>query len=619
MDGRFAAGRSYVGKILHVDLSKMKMEPMPLNPDWVTDFIGGKGLGARYFYELQRPRTEPFSPDNHLIFMTGPLTGTIASTMSRVTVITRSPLTGAFVDSYAGGYFPAELKFAGFDGLIIRGETQSPSWLMIRDGKAELHDASSLWGKDSFDTIGAIREELHGSSRDYKIAAIGPAGENLVRFANICFDKHHFAGRGGTGAVMGSKKLKAIAVRGTMGPKALSINQDKDYGELARDIMKRVREDPAEEWAIKYGTPAVLDSSNVHGLLPTRNFQSGVYPLANEINANAMKSKILTRHISTCFSCTIGCRNETEVREGEFRGLQGEGPEYETLAMCGSNVDVGDINSIAKFNQTCSKMGIDTISTGNVIGWAMELCERGILTSKDMNGLNLRFGDVPSYLQMPEIIAYRKGIGGILAEGVKRASERIGRGSDRFAVQAKGLEYPGYDPRGSFGMALAYATSDRGACHQRAFPVASEAFGELNPFTPEHKADIVMREQIMSSVKYSLIACNFCSIDYEMIARLLTTAVQVSCTESDLIRTGKRIWTLTRLINIREGLSRNDDSVAPRMVNDPLPEGPPKGRTLTQVDFDRMLGEYYKLWGWDDNGKPTKRMLEELSLTELQH
>jgi aldehyde:ferredoxin oxidoreductase len=615
-------GRTYAGKVLSVDLTKKEIESESLDMEWAEEFIGGKGLGARYFYELQQPHANPFSPDNHLIFMTGPLTGTIASTMSRVAVITRSPLTGTFLDSYAGGYFPAELKFSGYDGIIIRGRAEEPVWISIKDGEAELHDASQIWGNDTFSTIDTILRELGETSRlpleHAKIGAIGPAGENAVRFANICFDKHHFAGRGGAGAVMGSKNLKAITVRGTKGTAALSINRERTYSEFVRELIKSdIRENPKEEWALKYGTPVTVDSSNMGGLLPVKNFQSGVYPLADEINVEAMKRRILVKHLSTCFSCAIGCRNETEVREGSFKGLHGEGPEYETLALCGSNVNIGDMNLIAKFNQGCSMMGLDTISMGNVLGWAMELFERGILTGEDTNGLDLHFGNADAYLRMPEIIARRVGIGNILAEGVMRASEKIGKGSERYALHCKGLEYPGYDPRGSFGMALAYATSDRGACHERAWPVGQEAFGSLDPFTAKGKAEIVMKEHMLKSVRWSLTACDFYAVDEKMIARLLSLALQRKYTEANIMKIGRRIWTLIRLINVREGFSRKNDQIPPRISQDPLPEGPAKGRVVPRTDFERMLSEYYELFGWDNEGKPNKDTLQELGLSTL--
>jgi len=616
-------GRAYTGQILWVNLSNRELNPTPLNMEWAHDFVGGKGLGARYFYEVQKPHTDPFASDNHLVFMTGPLTGTIASTMSRIAVITRSPLTGTFLDSYAGGYFPAELKFAGFDGLIITGKADRPVWLWIKDRSSELRDASDLWGRDTFFTIDSILQELGEPKRQTldqpKIATIGPAGENRVRFGCICFDRHHFAGRGGTGAVMGSKNLKAIAVRGTNGPSSLDANHDTAYAELIREVIKtEIRENPDNDWAIKYGTPLYVETSNEAGLIPVRNFQSGVYPLVDEIGSDAMRRKILIKHFSSCFDCAIACRNETEIREGKFAGLHGEGPEYQTLAMCGSNVDVGDIYVIAKFNQECSMMGLDTISTGNVVGWAMELYERGILTRDDTENLDLRFGNLDAYISMPEIIAYRKKIGNILAEGVMRASETIARGSERYALHVKGLEYPGYDPRGSFGMALAYATSDRGACHERAWPVSHEAFGDMGPFTTKGKAEIVISDQIERSIRWSLVACQFYSMSYAMMAKLLSAAVQSSYSSADMLDAGKRVWTLIKLINLREGFSKKDDSVPPKITLDAMPEGPAKGRLLQKANFDDMLSEYYALLGWDQEGRPTRHALKELGLQNLQ-
>ena len=397
-------------------------------------------------------------------------------------------------DSHSGGYFPAELKFAGFDGVIIKGRSPKPVHLAIKDGKAELRDASHLWGKGVFETTDLIVKESGENPRHYadgpKVGCIGPAGENKVRFAAIAYDEHHFAGRGGTGAVMGSKNLKAISARGTKQAKALSINSDPAFLTMVREVIKKdIRENPDEEMLMKTGTPGIVALSQGAGLLPTRNFQAGTFAQADQINADALSDQILVRHTTTCYSCSIGCRNITKIKDGQYAGLEGEGPEYETLALCGSNMGIGDIRVILKFNEDCSNMGLDTISAGNVCAWAMELFERGILTKKDTGGLDLKFGNVEAAVALPQLIATRKSIGNVLAEGVAQASKQIGKSSERYAVHAKGLEYPGYDPRATFGMALAYATSERGADHNRAWPVGYDAFGKLDPFTPEGKAE----------------------------------------------------------------------------------------------------------------------------------
>ena len=593
-----------------------------LKEDWARDFVGGKGLGIRYLYDIVRPGTDPYSPQNSVIFMTGPLTGTVASTMSRIAVVTKSPLTGTMSDSYSGSFFPAELKFAGFDGIVVIGKASAPTYLFVEDGHVELRDARGLWGKDVFETTDEIVRQCSGSStakRDApKVACIGPAGESRVRFAAVALDKNHFAGRGGTGAVMGSKNLKAVAVRGTKHAQSLAINSEPQFLEVVRNSIKRdIRENPDAESMIKFGTPVVVDLDNNAGILPTRNFQTGVFPDADKINSDALVKQLLVRHTTTCFSCSIGCRNITKIKDGEFAGLEGEGPEYETLGLAGSNLAIGDIRVVMKFNHECSRMGLDTISAGNVIGWAMELYERGIITKADTQGLDLSFGNAATVVALPEIIAMRKGIGDTLAEGVARASGKIGKGSERYALHCKGQEFPGYDPRGSFGMALAYATSDRGADHNRAWPVAYEAFGKMDPFTGVGKAEIVVKDQIRTSVKWSMCACDFIPIDLPFIAELLNAATGQKYTEEDVRKIGRRIWTLTRLFNTREGFSRQHDVIPPRIYSDPLPEGNPKGKVVPKEDFGTMLTEYYKLWGWDDQGKPTRAAVEELGLASL--
>lgn len=605
-----------------MDLSTKELQEEPIKEEWARKFIGGKGLGIRYLYDLVRPGTDPFSPENVVIFMTGPLTGTVASTVSRMANVTKSPLSLTMSDSYSGGYFPAELKFAGFDGVIVSGRSSKPVYLSMKDGRAELRDADHLWGKGVFETTDLIVRESGEKPRRYidgpKVGCIGPAGENMVRYAAVAYDKHHFAGRGGTGAVMGSKNLKAISVRGTKQAKALTINSEPAFLEMVKEVIRKdIRENPDEESYIKVGTPSVLNQSQEAGLLPTRNFQTGVFNKADQIDADALFDTILVKHTTTCFSCAIGCRNLTKVRDGEFAGLEGEGPEYETLAMCGSNLGIGDIRVVMKFNEECSDMGLDTISAGNVCGWAMELYERGIMTNKDTGGLELRFGNADAAVALPRLIALRKGIGDMLAEGVARASKKIGKDSERYAMHVKGQEYPAYDPRGSFGMALAYATSDRGADHNRAWPVGYEAFGKIDPFTTEGKAELVVKDQIRTSVKFSAVMCDFLAADLNLAARLLNAACETDYTEDSIKVVGERIWTLTRLFNLREGFSREDDSIPERVYLDPLPEGNPKGKVVSEQDFQTMISEYYKLFGWDEQGRPTRETLRELDLEEL--
>jgi aldehyde:ferredoxin oxidoreductase len=307
----------------------------------------------------------------------------------------------------------------------------------------------------------------------------------------------------------------------------------------------------------------------------------------------------------------------SEVKDGKYAGLKGEGPEYETLALCGANMGIDDIRTILKFNEECSNVGIDTISAGNICAWAMELYERGIITKKDTDGLELTFGNADAAVQLPRLIAERRGFGNVLAEGVARAAKMVGKDSDRYALHVKGLEYPGYDPRGTFGMGLAYATADRGADHNRAWPVGYDAFGKLDPFTTEGKAELCQTDQIRTSVKWSTTMCDFLAANLALCARLINAACETNHTEDTLKVVGRRIWTMARLINSREGFSRKDDTIPKRIYMEPLPEGNPKGKVLSQEDFQKMLTEYYQLWGWDDQGRPTPATVQELGLTDL--
>ena len=598
----------YVNNVLRVNLSSKKTSTEDLNMQWARMFIGGKGLGAKYLYEELKPRTDPLSPENVIIFMTGPLAGTTAPCASKYAVFTKSPLTGAFLDSYVGGYLGAELKFAGFDAVIIKGKAEKPVYLWIIDGKAEFRDAKDLWGLDIHETEKRIKEEL--KDKAVKVAAIGPAGENLVKIACITADLYRHAGRGGAGAVMGSKKLKAVAIRGHHG---VSVPNIEKFIELSQEITKNDVLTPDNEWAKIDGTPGFLRMVQEAGILPTRNFQMGTFEHVNKIDEVALKEKILVRR-RACYGCPLGCGNLTQVNHGPFAGTIVEGPEYETLAMAGANCYISDLEAIAKYNLLCDQLGLDTISTGDTIAFAMECYERGVITKKDTNGLELTFGNVEAYIEMPKLIAYRKAIGDVLAEGVRRAAEKIGKGSGHFAVQVKGLECPGYDPRGSVGMALAYAVSDRGACHLRAWPADSEAFGDLDPFTTEGKAQLVIDDQNLYSVKWSLIVCDFYAIGYGNIARLCSAATGWDFKEEEVKAIGERIWNLTRLFNVREGFTRKNDTLPERISKDQLKGGRAEGHVVTFSDFNKMLDEYYKLRGWDKEGRPRGEKLKELRL-----
>ncbi len=602
----------YTGKILRVDLTTGKIATEPINREWAKHHIGGKGLGARYLFEELKPGVDPLSPDNVLMIWTGPLVGTMVPLTSRYAVITKSPLTGTFLDSYAGGYFGPELKYAGFDAIIIKGKASKPVYLWVKDGKAELRDAKNIWGKDTYETENLIRKET--GEKYARVACIGPAGEKLSLIAGVTSDLTRNAGRGGGGAVFGSKNLKAVAVRGTLG---LEVPDIENFMQMAKEmLLKDVVENPDHAGSITDGTPIIVDMSQNAAILPTNNWSSGEFEGYEGINSEALKTRVLVRR-KACFDCGIACGSWAKVSKGRFKGAATEGPEYETLGICGSNCGIKNIEAVVKFAEECDRQGLDTISAGAVVGLAMDLYEKGIITKKDTGGLDLKFGNEEAYAKMPAMIANRQHIGNVLADGAKRAAKKIGKGAEKLVVEAKGSEYPAYDPRGSIGMALAYATSDRGADHNRAWPVASDAYGSGDPWSTEGKAAICVEDQTRTSVKWSFIFCDFYAVNFPNMAKYYTAVTGVPADEQYLRAIGKRNWNLVKAFNVREGFARKDDNLPERMEKDPLPSGKTKGKAVPRADFEKMLSEYYKLWGWDDQGRPTKETLQEVGLGDI--
>ena len=599
----------YIGKILRVDLTERRISTEKLDAEIAKKFIGGKGLGAKILYDSLKLGTDPLSPENILIFASGPLTATLAPTSARWAVVTKSPLTNIFLDCQVGGYFGAAMKLAGFDCIIMEGKADSPVYLWVHDGNAEILNAGDLWGKGCFETENTLKKRLGESAH---VASIGPAGENLVRYACISVDKYRQAGRGGAGAVMGSKNLKAVAVRSAS--YKIEYADPEGFREAAKKALKVIRENSFIPLRRKYGTPVWVAPVNKAALLPTRNFRTGVFEKAENISGETMRDKIVVKD-GTCYNCIIQCWKYTHVESGKYKVDELAGPEYESIALLGSDCGVGSIEAVAHASMLCDDLGLDTISTGNSIAFAMECYERGLLTAEDTDGLELKFGNADAEIEMVKKIAYRKGLGNLLAEGVRRASKKIGDGSERFAMHVKGLEIPGYDPRGAFGMALAYATSDRGACHQRAWTVRAEIEGKLEPrFSTKGRARFVKETQDERAMCFSLVLCDFAPLEVKHFVELLNKATGFNFTVEDYLKTGERIWNLTRLFNVREGITRKDDTLPPRFMEEPLPEGATKGQVVTKEMLDEMLDEYYALRGWDKNGVPTEEKLKELGL-----
>jgi aldehyde:ferredoxin oxidoreductase len=583
---------TYKWKLLRINLTSGIASKEPLNKIWAEQYFGGRGLGAKYLYEELPKGINALSPDNKIIIATGPLSGTIVPCSGKLAVVSKSPATGAIVDSSIGGSFASKLKYAGYDLLIIEGRAKQPVYLEIVDDRIEIHNADHLWGKG----IGETEKILKGThGNDKSILSIGPAGENLLTFACVGSDNRQ-AGRGGIGAVMGSKKLKAIVCSGT---KDLSVPDMPQFLKLIKKLMLEDTLSDTNRWVYLTGTPMIVDMSNASGILPTRNYQDGTFEHAANINAGKVQD--LKPEKKACFACALGCGNYVR-----FKGGGVEGPEYETLALAGSSCGIDNLEAIAMFNAECDDLGVDTISLGNVIGFAMEMTEKGI---KDFG---VKFGDVANFLKMPRLVALRKGIGQELSLGVKQLSQKYG--GAEFAMQVKGLELPGYDPRGSWGMGLAYATASRGGCHMSAWPIADEAFGKLNPFTIEGKAQLVISGQNYNAIKFSLILCDFWALSLDTMSQIMSCLLNRDVPTTELEIAGERIWNILRLFNVREGFNVNDDSLPKRIFNDTLKSGITSGKVLPHDQFIIMLQEYYRLRGWDTKGVPTQEKLAQLKM-----
>ena len=591
----------WMGKILRVDLSRKKISSQPLADEQAELFLGGRGLGVEILFREMPGRTGPLSPENKLIFATGPLTGSGAPTSGRYSVITRSPLTGTVFDSNSGGHFGVQLKRAGWDAIIIEGRAEAPRYVWISDEMVEIRKADHIWGSSTHATEDAVRSE---TEKEAKIACIGPAGERRVLISSIINDKNRAAGRGGVGAVMGSKNLKAIAVLGSHEP---SISDDEEFKVASRTSLEAISKNPITKDSLpNYGTAVLVNVINEIGALPTFNFQRGYFEDADAISGETIRERILEKRIA-CDACTVACGRETKIPERE---RQGEGPEYETVWSFGAACGVRDLEAIAEANYLCNEYGLDTISTGSTIACAMELSAARHLPQGP------KFGDDEAMVNLVGMIASRTGIGNELAEGSFRFAERHGHAE--FSMSVKGLEMPAYDPRGIQGMGLAYATSNRGACHLRAYMTSPEVLGNpclIDRFKTDGKASLAILLQNVSAATDSMVLCRFSqfAMNPDHYARLLRTVTNVPFTTRDLINTGERIYNLERAFNVREGFSRKDDSLPKRLLETRLPDGHSKNVT---VALDPMLDEYYKLRGWTDDGVPTMSTLSELRLNE---
>ena len=597
---------AYTGKMLRIDLTDGTIATESIAAEDARALIGGRGLATKIMCDEVDPKVDAFSPKNKLIFATGPLTGTSAVASGRFMVITKGALTGAIACSNCGGNFGPELKYAGYDMIVLEGAARKPMMLVIDDDEVELLPAGKLWGKNVPETEDLLHEQL---GDDFRCAVIGPAGEKLVRFANVINDKNRAAGRSGVGAVMGSKKLKAIAVRGSGG---LRVADPKKFRAACLDSLDKLKAGAVTGQGLPaFGTAVLVNVINDSGLLPTRNFQKGQFESANLISGETITEKILVR-ARACVSCPIGCGRVTRVTDGKYAG-SGEGPEYETIWALGADVGVSDLAAATKANYICNELGMDTISAGATIACAMELYQRGIITQKDV-GRTLKFGDGSALVDMISKIGQRRGFGDALAEGGARLAAKYKR-PDLF-MGVKKQEFPAYDARGAFGMGLQYATSNRGACHVRGYMIAPEILGspeKMDPLSSKNKAAMNIAFQDLTAALDSAGICLFTtfSIGGPELTEMLKTGTGFDYDLAEVLQAGERIWNIERMFNLRAGLSRKDDTLPKRMLHEPMPAGPAKGKI---VPLEKMLNEYYRLRGWNKEGRPTRQKLAVLGI-----
>jgi len=616
-----------LSKILRINLSNKTTREETVSEEDLRKYIGGRGLAAKILFEELKPGIDPLSPENKLIFAVGVLEGSMAPGTSRYGVFAKSPQTGIWGEAHAAGSFGIELRNAGYVAIVIEGISQTPVYIAVKDSEVRINDASELWGKPTGQTEDAIKVEI-GEPKAV-VASIGIAGENLVNYASIISERHRAAGRCGLGAVMGSKKLKAVAVRGTGKLQVANIEKLRKLTQIyVKNWKTRGRSDWIKDLG-KNGTDGGLESLNEEGLLPTKNFREGTFEYAEDITGETMTKTILVGR-QTCPGCPIGCMRKVAVKDGPYAPVVPEygGPEYETVGSFGSTCYVKDLKAIAKANMLCNMYSIDTISAGVSIGFAMECFERGIITTKDTGGIELTWGNADAMVKLVEDIAYKRGFGAILALGTRRMAEKFGQGSEKFAAHVKGLEIPMHEPRGKKGVGLSYATSNRGACHLQTehdpsfekenFDPAIGVTEEISRYSTERtKVDYVIKaENFYFALPDSLIMCKFAGVGYKtrQLIQVIKAVTGWNVNADELMKTGERIFNLCRAFNVREGITRKDDRL-PERIAEPATTGPTRGQALDATTLGLMLDNYYEIRGWDKTtGIPTRSKLEELGL-----
>jgi len=598
----------WIGKVLRVNLSTDKVSTEALDPGLAKDYIGARGLGTKIMTDEVDPKVDPLSPENKLIFMPGPLTGTFAPSAGRYTVVTKGALTGAIASANSGGTWGPALKFAGYDAVIIEGAAPKPVYLWIKNAKVEIRDASHLWGKDVPETSDAIRAE---TDDDAKIACIGPAGENRVLFACIMNDLHRAAGRSGVGAVMGSKNLKAIAVVGTG---AVTCADPKAFESAVVNARDKIHKHPVGGAGLRlYGTDVLTNILNQIGGYPTKNYQDGHFPTADKLGGETLAATLLQRP-KGCFSCIISCGRVTKVTNPKYAG-EGEGPEYETSWGFGGDCCIDDLDAVTKANYLCNEYGMDAISMAVTVACAMELYEMGLITKEDTGGIALEWGNAEAMVEVTRLTGVGEGFGKKLALGSYRLAESCGH--PELSMTVKKQEIPAYDARAVQGIGLNFATANCGAAHVRGYTIAPEVLGnpvKVDKDTIEGKPALVILFQNLTAALDATGACLFTTfgIGADELAEMLGAVTGVGYTSEDFMKCGDRIWNLERQWNLNAGLTANDDTLPPRLLKEPIKTGASKGK-LSRLP--EMLPEYYELRGWDKNGVPTASKLGELGLT----
>lgn len=599
----------YAGRILYVDVTDGSYRVEETPEEMAREFIGSRGFGSKLLWDELKPDVKPLDPENVVIMAAGPLSGVFLPSSGKISFHTKSPATGGYADSNMGGHLSTELKQAGYDAVVITGRAAEPSYLVLDDDEVEVRPAGELWGQGCFSSEVHLKDEL---GEEFQVAVIGPAGENLVNFACIGHDYGRQAGRCGVGAVMGSKNLKAVAVRGSKSIPIADVPNALEYG---KEMYQSAFSMPGFKAWTPQGTAGVTDWVNEIGAFPTKNFWTGYFEDYKNINGQAILDRIIVTH-KGCFSCPIPCGKYSLARvNGEE--VHVEGPEYETIAMMGGNLMLDSIEKVAYANWAADDLGLDTISGGAVVAFAFECFEKGLLDEETV-GRPLRWGEVDDAVYLMKLIAAREGIGDLLADGVRSASAEIGGGSESFAIQTKGLEWSGYESRGAPSQMLAYATADVGAHHNRAWAITYDV--AVGRETLEGKAEKTIELQHLRPLFDALGICRFpwVEIDFDLkhYERVFEIVTGMKRSWDDLLKASERIWNLNRAFNMKHipGFGRGDDSVPERFFEEALPTGPAEGYQVPRERFEQLLDRYYTLRGWSEEGHPTPEKLRELNL-----